>query len=136
MTATLSASLAPTPADLHPEATLPLSDIAALTGRHRATIKNWNKWGRWPNAVQDTDGRGQWRVPVSDLVAAGDLDAGQVATVTDELAGRQESKAVQELRERIVRLEERLDAARALAQDREDQIKFLRAQLTQNRGQR
>lgn len=77
-----------------PDALLTLKEIAALLRRDLSTIKDWNDQGRgkWPNAVQDTDGRRTWRVPVTDLVASGDLDASQIAHVENELAARRESR--------------------------------------------
>lgn len=50
---------------------LTLSDAAAQCGVARSTIRRALDQGRFPNAVQDTDPRGTWWVPVSDLVAAG-----------------------------------------------------------------
>lgn len=52
-----------------PDALLTLREIADLRGRDLSTIKYWNDQGggKWPNAVQDKDGRRTWRVPVSDL---------------------------------------------------------------------
>lgn len=114
---------------LHPETMLTLSEISELLARDPKTIKTWNNkgQGRWPNATQDETGLRAWRVPVSDLVASGDLDPSSVATVESELAARRESRETKELRERIIRLEEKLTAAHALAEERADYITFLRS---------
>jgi uncharacterized protein YjcR len=68
-----------TPGLLPPDTQLTLTEIADLLGRDPSTIKTWRTDGRWPNAVQDETGRRTWRVPVTDLVTAGDLDASQTA---------------------------------------------------------
>lgn len=114
---------------LHPETKLTLSEISDLLARDPKTIKTWNNkgQGRWPNATQDETGLRAWRVPVSDLVASGDLDPSSVATVESELAARRESRETKELRERIIRLEEKLAAVHALAEERADYITFLRS---------
>ena len=118
---------ATTPATYSPDTTLTLSEIADLTGRDIKTIKTWNDsgQGRWPNAVQDETGRKTWRVPVSDLVASGDLDPSRVAQVENELAARRESKETKALREQVIRLEEQLTAAVALADERAGTIALL-----------
>ncbi|GAA5117260.1 hypothetical protein GCM10023339_27720 [Alloalcanivorax gelatiniphagus] len=121
-----------TPAPYRPDTTLTLSEIADLTGRDLKTIKNWNSdWqrtgeGRWSNAVQDETGRKTWRVPVSDLVATGVLDPSQVEQVENELAARRESKETKALREQVIRLEEQLNAAVALADERSATIALLK----------
>lgn len=118
-----------TPATYSPDTTLTLSEIADLTGRDIKTIKTWNDsgQGRWPNAVQDETGRKTWRVPVSDLVASGDLDPSRVAQVENELAARRESKETKALREQVIRLEEQLTAAVALADERAGTIALLKS---------
>lgn len=120
---------ATTPATYSPDTTLTLSEIADLTGRDIKTIKNWNDsgQGRWPNAVQDETGRKTWRVPVSDLLASGDLDPSQVEQVENELAARRESKETKALREQVIRLEEQLTAAVALADERAGTIALLKS---------
>jgi hypothetical protein len=117
------------PGPFAPDTTLTLTEIADLTGRDLNTIKSWRAKGRWPNAVQDETGRKAWRVPVADLVAAGDLDAWQVAHVENELAARRESRETKALREQIIRLEEQLAAARTLAEERASTISLLRGLL-------
>ena len=122
-----------TPATYSPDTLLTLSEIADLTGRDLKTIKNWNSdWqrtgkGRWPNAEQDETGRKTWRVPVSDLVATGVLDPSQVELVENELAARRESKETKALREQVIRLEEQLTAAHALADERASTIALLKS---------
>ncbi|GAA4678934.1 hypothetical protein GCM10023226_15320 [Nocardioides nanhaiensis] len=119
---------ATTPAHYSPDTTLTLSEIADLTGRDIKTIKTWNDSGkgRWPNATQDETGRKTWRVPVSDLLASGDLDPSRVAQVENELAARRESKETKALREQVIRLEEQLTAAVALADERSATIAILK----------
>jgi hypothetical protein len=114
-----------------PDALLTLVEIAELLGRDLKTIKTWNAkgQGRWPNAVQDAAGRRAWRVPVSDLVTAGDLPASQVRHIQNELTARREARETQTLREQIARLEERLAAANALAQERAGTIALLTSLL-------
>ncbi|WP_133176464.1 hypothetical protein [Nocardioides currus] len=118
-----------TPATYSPDTTLTLSEIADLTGRDLKTIKTWNDSGkgRWPNAVQDETGRKTWRVPVRDLVATDVLDASQIEQVANELAARRESKETRALREQVIRLEERLTAAAALADERANTIALLKS---------
>ena len=112
--------------DLDANASLTLAEIASLLGRDRKTIKTWLHKGRWPHAEQDADGLRTWRVPVSDLVAAGDLEPSQVTHVENELAARRESRETKALREQVIRLEEKLLAAQALADERASTIGILR----------
>ena len=108
-----------------PNATLTLREIADRLGKDLKTVKTWNKAGRWPNASQDPDGRRAWHVPVTDLVSAGDVNAADVATIENDLATRRESNLTRELREQVIRLEEQLVAARALADERNRTIALL-----------
>jgi hypothetical protein len=109
-----------------PETLLTLLEIADLLGRDLKTIKTWRTSGRWPHAVQDESGRKTWRVPVTDLVTAGDLEPAHVAHVENELAARRESRETRALREQVVRLEEQLAAAHALADERAATITMLK----------
>ena len=115
-----------TPGRFAPGTTLTLAEIADLLDRDLKTIKTWRAAGRWPNAVQDPTGRRAWRVPVADLVASGDLDAAQITHVENELAARRESRETKALREQVIRLEEQLDAARILAEERAATITLLK----------
>lgn len=112
--------------NLDANASLTLAEIASLLGRDRKTIKTWLGNGRWPNAQQDAEGLRTWRVPVSDLVAAGDIDPSQVTQVENELAARRESKETRDLREKVIRLEEQLSAAVLLADERSATIALLK----------
>ena len=114
------------PGGYAPDATLTLAEIAVLLHRDASTIKDWRKKGKWPNAEKDDNGRCTWRVPVTDLVAAGDLDPSQIAHVENELAARRESRETRALREQVVRLEEQLTAALAMAEERASTITLLR----------
>jgi hypothetical protein len=111
-----------------PNATLTLREIADLTGHDLSTIKAWNNkgHGKWPNAKQDPDGLKTWRVPISDLIASGDIDPSQIVHVENELAALRESRETRALREQIARLEEQLIAARAIAEDRAATIAWLK----------
>lgn len=115
-----------------PGTTLTFHEIADLLGHDPTTIRNWNDKGAgcWPNAIQDSGGRKTWRVPVTDLVAAGNLDAAQVTHVENELAARRESIQTRALREQIIRLEEQLAAAKALADERNRTIALLQTLVT------
>lgn len=117
-----------TPPTFSPSTTLTLNEIADLTHRDLKTIAKYNSrgQGRWPNAVQDQSGRKTWRVPVGDLVASGDLDPSDVQQVESELAARRESKETKALREQVIRLEEKLAAAHALADERANTIALLK----------
>ena len=108
-----------------PDTLLTLIEITDLTGCDHTTTKNRRKAGRWPNAVQDETGRMAWRVPVGDLVASGDLDPSQIQHVENELAARRESRETKALREQVIRLEEQLTAAQALADERTATITLL-----------
>lgn len=112
------------------DALLTLTEIADLLGRDPKTIKTWRADDRWPHAVQDSDGRRTWRVPVQDLVQAGDLDPAQVVQVGGELAAWREARETRALREQLVRMEEQLVAARALAEDRAATVALLTGLLT------
>ena len=104
---------------------LTLAEVATVTGNHPDTVRDRRSAGRWPNAVQDTTGRRTWRVPVTDLVAAGDLDPAQVVEVESTLAAARESKQVAALREEISTLRADLSAAEARAAERALTIEIL-----------
>jgi hypothetical protein len=118
-----------TPATYSPDTLLTLREVSAVTGLHFDTVKGHNNSGNgiWPNAIQDKTGRKAWRVPVSDLVATGHLDPSQVEHVENELAARRESKETKALREQVIRLEEQLTAAVALADERANTIALLKS---------
>ncbi|MEQ4498941.1 helix-turn-helix transcriptional regulator [Nocardioides kribbensis] len=94
-----------------PHQLLTLIEIADLLGRHLDTIKGWRAAGRWPHAVQDATGRKAWRVPVSDLTAAGDLHHSRLAEAESAIEASRESRKVQTLREENIRLHEQLRAS-------------------------
>ena len=97
---------------------LTLAEVATVTDKHPDTVKDRRAAGRWPNAVQDTTGRKTWRVPVTALVAAGDLEPAQVVEVESTLAAARESKQVAALREEIATLRADLSATKARAAER------------------
>ncbi len=117
--------VATAPAAYSASTLLTLAEIAEMLGRDPKTIKTWRAAGRWAHPVQDAAGRRAWRVSVTDLVATGDLDKSQVANVETELAARRESRDSRELREQVIRLEEQLAAAHALATERAATIALL-----------
>jgi hypothetical protein len=94
---------------------LSYAEAAELTGLSADTIERDRRAGRYPGAAQDDTPARTWRIPIADLVAAGRLEAGLVAQAEQELAARRESRQLAELRERVIRLEEQLAAAQALA---------------------
>jgi hypothetical protein len=83
------------------------------SGHHPATIESDLSAERCPNAVEEPNGRREWRIPVGDLVAAGRSPADAVQAVGEHLAAAREARATRELREQVLRLEERLTAAEA-----------------------
>lgn len=118
------------PAPFDSSALLTLAEIADLLGRDPKTVKTWRACGRWPGSVQDATGRRAWRVPVADLVAAGDLDPSHVSTVEGELATCRESRETRALREQVIRLEEQVVAAQALADERAATVALLQTLIT------
>ena len=93
-------------ATLTTDTVLTIRPIVDLTGRDRKTVAEWIRAGvRYPDTVQDRTGRREWRVPVKDLVAAGDLEPSQVVEVAAVLESLREARQVGELRARIVELE-------------------------------
>ncbi|WKN47473.1 AlpA family transcriptional regulator [Nocardioides sp. Arc9.136] len=119
---------------LNPRQLLTLLEVADLLGKHLDTVKAWNTAGRFPNRVQDSTGRKAWRIPVSDLVAAGLLDPSRVEDVANAVKASRESRKVQHLRETIVRLEERLAAERAISQERAGMIAILNNVIARRGG--
>jgi hypothetical protein len=110
---------------------LTISEIVGLTGRDRKTVSEWVRAGdRYPNAVQEQAGRKSWRVPVKDLVAAGDPKPSQVVEVAAVLESLREAKQVSELRARIVDLQIALEVQTARAEERQVTIATLQALLS------
>lgn len=108
---------------------LTLREVADLLDKHIDTAKDYRAENRWPHAKQDENGRRAWCVPVSDLVAAGDLDLAQVASVAPVLDLNRESKEVAALREERIRLTAELEAAKALAEERRETVALLKSGL-------
>lgn len=49
-----------------------LTEAAKVTDRSRVTLRRWLDEGKFPGAFKDpTDSLGQWRIPATDLEAAG-----------------------------------------------------------------
>jgi hypothetical protein len=118
-------------ATLTTDTMLTISEIVSLTGRDRKTVSDWIRAGnRYPNAVQDPTGRKAWRVPVKDLLAAGDLEPSQVVEVPAALESLREAKQVGQLRARIVELEKALEVQTARAEERQVTIATLQVLLS------
>jgi hypothetical protein len=117
------------PGAVRPADALTYAEAAELTGVSADTIERDRKKGRYPNAYQDASRRNTWMIPVGDLVAAGRLAPELVEQAETELAARRESRELRELREQVIRLEERLRAeqqrAEALAADKAAQQKTI-----------
>jgi hypothetical protein len=117
-------------ATLTTDTLLTIRQIVDLTGRDRKTVSEWIRAAvRYPNAVQDQTGRKEWRVPVKDLVAAGDLEPSQVVEVPAALGSLREARQVGELRARIVELEKALEVQTARAEERQALLGTLQALL-------
>ena len=120
-----------TTATLTTDTLLTIREIVTLTGRDRKTVSDWIRAGvRYPNAVQDPTGLKAWRVPVKDLLAAGDLEPSQVVEVPAVLGSLREARQVGELRARIVELEKALEVQTARAEERQALLATSQALLT------
>lgn len=82
------------------ETHLNISEAARATGRSIPTIRNYLETKRLPNAKAVKNGeRKTWRIPLTDLVAAGLLD-----NVKPTTASASDSQALAEARELIAAL--------------------------------
>ncbi|WP_017933112.1 hypothetical protein [Nocardioides sp. Iso805N] len=108
---------------------LTIKEAAFATGLHPDTIKDRRSAGHYANAWQEQKGRRAWHIPVKDLVAAGDLRPEEVAEVASTLEAARETKQVAELKARIIELEDALNTATALAEERRGMVKILESVL-------
>ncbi len=123
-----------------PDVALAYKEAAGLAGVSADTIKRDRENGDYPNAFQEESRSRTWRIPVSDLVAAGRLAPDRVVPpdqrahpVASKPLGALEDLDDLALRERVVRLEERLVAATALATERGATVAMLRDLLAAGR---
>jgi DNA-binding transcriptional MerR regulator len=103
-----------------------ISEAARATGKSIPTIHNYLKAGKLPNAVSTPNGKSKtWKIPLTDLVAAGLLDR-----VESEPQGARnmEQDETQALREKVARLEAENEQLKERVQDGKE---FLRALQTQ-----
>jgi hypothetical protein len=100
-----------------------LSELAAATGLSRITIRRYLDAGRFPRAFRDPDAGtpSPWRVPLSDVKAAGLIAVTQGLSQPQTRPGRDDRDPGAEM----LRVE--LAAARRLADERLDRIRHLEA---------
>lgn len=110
---------------------LTLSEAASATGKHRNTIRNALDSGAFPNAAKDASGA--WRVPVTDLLAAGfHLHAPTPPQATESNTTQREvveADVVERLRAEVAELRRRVEVAEALAAERAVTLERLFAAL-------
>jgi Helix-turn-helix domain len=114
-----------------PERDPTITEAADICRVHRNTIRRYLDKGRFPQAYRDDGPRGPWRIPHTDLVAAGlepDESSG-VARGERERARREMHEQVEILRGRMAEMTRRAELAEALAEEREKRIRDLRDAL-------
>lgn len=109
----------PKPAPVRAE-TLTVADAAEACAVSQETIRRRLRDGRLPNAVRDPHPYGQWKIPVTDLVAAG------LRPLRADLGERRD---LEHLRDLLAQTEAELARAQALAQARQEHIDALQANL-------
>ena len=112
----------PAPGLVPASAMLTIGEAAVLTGLSTDTVKNDRTAGCYPHARQDAPrGKkpGVWRIPVTDLVAAGRVSAARLEQLPAEIDSLRESSTVTALRAEIAELTTRLAVADALALERD-----------------
>lgn len=107
--------------------TYTLTEAAEVTGKGRATIRRYLDAGRFPNAFQEdtADPFPAWRIPSSDLIAAGlaiDLARPETRLSTSRRA-----------RSTVMSTSEELAAANAVAAERARTIEALTLELAETR---
>ena len=107
--------------------TYTLSEAAEVTGKGRATIRRYLDAGRFPNAFQEgtADPFPAWRIPSSDLIAAG-LTIDLARPATRPSAGRRATST-------MMSTSEELAAANAVAEERARTIEALTLELAETR---
>jgi excisionase family DNA binding protein len=46
-----------------------VDEIAKRLSVHEESVRRWLRAGRFPNAIKLPEGRGDWRIPVTDVAA-------------------------------------------------------------------
>jgi hypothetical protein len=95
----LSAPSVHVPDLLPAEAQLSVPQAAEVTGQHEATIYRHARKGVYANATKDT--LGAWWIPVTDLVAAGELDPTRVDDAAPHVAAREAVARVHDLEDEV-----------------------------------
>lgn len=104
-------------------------EAAELCGRSYDTIRRYRKAGRLGECRQENPGdhSAEWLVPVAGLVAAGLLDPVAAGSDPEAVLGRREAERLYEVaRLELERTRAELESARALAAEREAEIRHLR----------
>ena len=104
-------------------------EAAELCGCSYDTIRRRRKHGDFGECRQETPGdhSAEWLVPLSGLVAAGLLDPTAAGSDPEAVLGRREAERLFEVaRLELERTRAELAAARALAAERDAEIKHLR----------
>lgn len=107
--------------------TYTLTEAAEVTGKGRATIRRYLDAGRFPNAFQEdtADPFPAWRIPSSDLIAAGlAIDLTRPAT---------RPSPVRRAASTVMSTSEQLSAANAVAAERARTIEALTLELAETR---
>jgi hypothetical protein len=104
-------------------------EAAELCGCSYDTIRRRRKNGDFGECRQESPGdhSAEWLIPISGLVAAGLLDPVAAGSDPEAVLGRREAERLFEVaRLELERTKAELEAARALAAERESEIKHLR----------
>lgn len=115
-----------------------ISEAARVTGKSIPTIHSYLKAGKLPNAITTTTGKTRsWRIPLTDLVMAGLLDA--VTQDTSDTASanspQQSLGEIQTLRERLARLEAENEQLKERVKDSKEFLKAFQYQLETRQAQ-
>jgi len=95
-----------------------LTEAAAAVSRDRRTVRRQLDAGRYPNAYRGSDG--QWRIPITDLAAAGFRV--NAPSGPEWAPPAPDVEALAQLRTENAVLRERIAAAEALATEREREL--------------
>lgn len=113
---------------------LTIADAIAATGLSRASLMRALDAGKFPNAAKDAEPPYSWRIPVTDLLAAGyrlnrpnggDTDPEQAGDTGPDSTGQVGGVISAGPTTREISLEIELTKWRALAEERERTIRFL-----------
>ena len=120
---------------LAPDAVLTIADAAKATGKSTDSIKRRRVAGAYPGAhPRPGDARDTWLIPVTDLVAAGDLPATALADPIGFVTNVVESHRISQLREDKAQLTERVASLTAQVSGLEQERDWLRGQLITRLG--